>query len=45
MQNKKTEGVNEEQRSGCAKTSKKKTEVRHVNEQATKKLINAEKQT
>ena len=23
MQNKKTEGVNEEQRSGCAKTSKK----------------------
>ena len=27
------------------KLKKKKTEVRHVNEQATKKLIKAEKQT
>ena len=41
MQNEKNEGVNDEQRRGCAKT--KKTETRQANEQATKKL--AEKQT
>ena len=40
MQNDKTEGVNDEQRSRC-----EKTEARHANEQATKKLIKAEKQT
>ena len=37
MQNEKAEGVNDEQRSGCAKTLK--TETSHANEQATKKLM------
>lgn len=35
MQNKKTEDVNDEQRSGRAKT--KKTDTRHANEHATQK--------